>query len=105
MKKATKKMSKSVAVLVGTDRNALVYGYTNDDPRGAVTAGEIELVDARQIVYWPRETRGAFSIASNGVSHGSRVSHAAPMAILRGVVTVLLCSEAATKSIEAAPWA
>lgn len=101
---SAKKITKKRPVLVGTDRNALVFGYTSQSSDEILKSGIATIEKARQIVYWPANSRGAFSLAANGAPSGSRVSHPAPVAAVRGVVTVLDVAEAAVPSIEAGPW-
>lgn len=88
-------------VLVGTDRNVLAAGILT---RYDEEAGLATLEPGRQIVYWPRETRGAFGLAARGATAGTRVSAAAPRVELRGVTGVVQTTDAARTSIEAEPW-
>jgi|GEM_PF-2012050 len=88
-------------VLVGTDRTVLAAGV--------LTAYDVEkrtatLTEARQVLYWPREARGAFGVAARGVPSGGRVSPAVPRAEVLGVTGVLACTSEAQRSIEAEPW-
>ncbi len=73
-------------VLIGTDRTVLAAGTlaAYDAERKTAT-----LTDARQIVYWARESKGSFGVASGGVSSNARVSPALPRAELLGVTGVL----------------
>ena len=91
------------AYLVGTDRQALWFGYSEDE----VIPGNapVRLVRARQVVYWSADMRGAGGLAVTGPTRTCRIGPAVPVVVLSGVVTVMACAEAAVAAHEAAPWA
>lgn len=65
---------------------------------------EVVLVNARNCLYWSKETKGFVGLAATGPLSGSRISPAAPKLELVGVTAVLHCSEEAAKRWEDGAW-
>ncbi len=98
-KKAPKK-SPEVAVLIGTERQNLWFGYVTDASGETVT-----IKRARQVIYWSADVRGAGGLAVTGPSKSCRIGPAVSEVEARKVTTVARVSEAAIAAFEAAPWA
>lgn len=64
---------------------------------------EVELRDARMIVFWPTATKGLYGLAERGPV-GGRVSPAAKRARVKNVEHVIDCTDEARKVFEAGPW-
>lgn len=89
---------KEKAVLVTTAHRGVFFGYATE------TGGQtMKLRRARNILYWPSETKGFLGLASVGPLQGSRVGPAADIE-LRDITCVAECTEQAVKAWEAAPW-
>lgn len=91
MKKTQKE--KKLPILVTTERGVFV-GYGN--PR--ITT-EIEIYDARMVVYWPQNTHGVVGLTINAAPSGTKLSPAASKMYLTGVT---MCCEASPEA--AASW-
>ena len=92
------KSSKERAVLVTTAHRGVFFGYA-EDTDGAV----IKLRAGRNCLYWPSENKGFLGLASMGPVNGARVGPAVDLE-LRDITAVALCTEAAVKAWEKAPW-
>lgn len=93
-------MDERQAVIVGTELRNLWFGYAAD------TSGDtIVLTDARQIIYWSADVRGAGGLAVTGPSAGCRIGPAVPEVQVRRVTTVALPTPRAIAAFEEAPWA
>lgn len=86
-------------LVVSTEHRGVFFGY-GEGYAGAT----IRLERARMCVYWPAEVRGFTGLAATGPSSGSRVGPPAPAITLRGVTSVLECSEEAARLWELGPW-
>jgi len=64
----------------------------------------VKLLNARNCVYWPAETRGFLGLAFAGPPKGSKVGHAAPSITLRGVTSISECTDEAVAAWEKGPW-
>ena len=98
VKKNVKKMVER-PVLVTTAHRGVFFGYATDTD-GAV----VRLRRARNVVYWPAETRGFLGLAATGPKPGSRVGPAADIE-LRDITCVALCTPEAVQRFEEEPWA
>ena len=86
-------------VLVTTAHRGVFAGLLVED--GGDVVG---LAQARNCIYWPRETKGFLGLATTGPSSEARVGPAVEALVLRSVTAVARCSDEARKAWEAAPW-
>jgi hypothetical protein len=91
--------AKQTAVLVGTELSNLWFGYTADYSGDTIT-----LREARQVIYWSADVRGAGGLCVTGPSANCRIGPAVSTVEVRRVTTVGLVSERAVAAFEAAPW-
>ena len=66
--------------------------------------GRAELTEARNCLYWSKQTRGVLGLASQGPQRGSRIGPAVPSILLNGVTAVIEATSAARVAWEAEPW-
>lgn len=99
-KVTTKKASKEVAVLVGTELRNLWFGYATDTSKNTVI-----LHRARQVIYWSTSVKGAGGLAVTGPTADCRIGPAVSEVQARRVTTVALVSPEAVQAFEAQPWA
>jgi hypothetical protein len=86
------------AVVVTTEHRGVFFGYAAD------TAGEtINLRAARNCLYWSSGVKGFMGLAATGPDKACRVGPAADIE-LRGITSVIACTDEAVKAWEAAPW-
>lgn len=89
---------KERAVMVTTQHRGVFFGYTTE------TEGEIvKLRAGRNCLYWPSENKGFIGLASMGPVKGARVGPPANIE-LRGITSVVECTDEAVKAWESAPW-
>lgn len=88
-------------VLITTDhtKRGVFYGTLAQDDGSTVV-----LKDARNIVYWSKETRGVFGLASGGPADGSRVGPVVPEIKLTGVTAIVRCAPEAVERFKADVW-
>jgi len=98
-KKKTRKASKEVAVLVGTELRNLWFGYATDTSKDTVI-----LRRARQVIYWSASVKGAGGLAVMGPDQMCRIGPAVEKVLAHRVTTVAIVSEAAIAAFEAQPW-
>ena len=91
-----------IPVLVTTDKRGVFFGYVVESP--ASLAGEIELSDARNCIYWTTEMHGVFGLASRGPSKDCRIGPKVSWLRLSGVTSVALCTPEAAGRWEEEPW-
>lgn len=88
-----------VVVTTDRDRRGVFFGqlikYDGD---------VVELANARNAVYWSKETKGFLGLAAMGPADGSRISDPVPLVYLNGVTSITIATEAACKRWEAGPW-
>lgn len=88
-----------VALVVTTAHRGVFFGY------GVLSDNEsISLRQARMCIYWPEENHGVVGLAADGPKRGAKIGPAAPEIVLRDVTAVMVCSDAAIKAWESAPW-
>ena len=68
------------------------------------TAGTILLQQARNCLFWSKETLGFMGLAAIGPQPGSRVSPAVPEMALDGVTSVMLTTDTAKTQWELGIW-
>lgn len=95
------KTSTERAVLVTTANRGVFFGYTTT-PGAPET---IQILRARNVLYWSAETRGFLGLAAHGPASGSRIGPQAPGLAIRNVTSVADVSPEAAAKFEAAPWA
>lgn len=86
-------------VLVTTSSRGVFAGVLKSNSGDRVT-----LTEARNCIYWSRETRGFLGLAERGPQKGSRVGPAVPEIELLGVTAMTRCTPEARKAWEAQPW-
>lgn len=77
-------------VIITTEYRGVFFGYADDTSGDAVT-----LRNARNCIYWSKETGGFMGLASNGPAPGSRIGARVSQVELRKVTSVIECSETA----------
>lgn len=85
---------------------------TTDNQRRGVFGGILEsrsddivvLTNARNCIYWSKETRGVLGLAAIGPQSGSRIGPAVPKIELNGVTAVIEMTEQAQTAWESEPW-
>ena len=88
-------------VVVATDKRGVFAGVLDSYNREARVS---VLTEARQCVYWSKESGGFVGLAGRGPQKGSRVSPTAPRVELPGTHCVAQCSAEARQQWEAEPW-
>lgn len=86
-------------VLVTTRHRGVFAGVLSRQEGEVVT-----LTEARNCTFWSRPMRGFLGLAKMGPDTECRIGESVPSLILYGVTSVALCTEAARKRWEAAPW-
>jgi len=89
----------SKPLIVTTEHRGVFFGY--GEPSDQPT---IRLEKPRMVVYWSADVRSVVGLAANGPSDACKVSPAASAIILRGVTSVIECTEAATRKFEESRW-
>jgi len=91
-----------IGVVVLTKTNGVYFGYISElsipDNR------TIGLSGVRIAVYWPEATRGIVGLAATGPGSGSKITAAAPYAIIADVQTILQCTDGAINQWEKGIW-
>lgn len=90
----------SKAVIVTTKHRGIFFGYTE----AGLTDSELELTQARMIVYHSADSHGVVGCAERGPGRGARVSPSVKRLGLRDVIAVIECTETAVTNIEEEPW-
>lgn len=86
-------------VVVLTEFKEIFCGWTDD------TTGErITLRNARQAVYFSRDSHGLLGLAVNGPGKSSRIGPAVTTLECRRIVNVIECSPLAVEAWEKAQW-
>lgn len=88
------------AVLVTTEFRGVFFGYMTDAPKDST----VELMRARNCVYWSADVRGFMGLASTGPNKSCRVGPAVPKITLSKVTAVVEVSPEATKEWEKGLW-
>jgi len=91
----------SKPVLVTTDNRGVFFGYLQTDE----APHSVTLVDARNIIYWSKATKGYLGLASDGPTNASRVGPKVPSLTLYGITSVADCTPEAVAKWESGPWA
>ena len=86
-------------VVVTTEKRGVFAGVLLSE-RGAV----VQLKDARMCVYWSADVGGVVGLAAVGPSSECRITKAAPKIKLRGMVSVMDCTDEARRAWKAEPW-
>ena len=78
------------------------YCVVTTDKRGVFAGvlaeredGKAVLTEARNCIYWSKETRGFLGLAATGPMDGSRIGPPAPKTELVGVTSVTICTDEA----------
>jgi hypothetical protein len=98
-------IAKERPILVTTARRGVFFGYTTEDAEAIIARGNMTLTNARNCIYWSKETHGYHGLAAIGPQRGSRVGPAVPKLSVESITSVADCSETAIKAFEAEPWA
>jgi hypothetical protein len=86
------------AVIVTTSHRGVFFGYITDS-----AADPLPMRAARNVIYWPTETRGFLGLAANGPKNGARVGPPADIE-LKNITCVAAVSPAALKVWEKFTW-
>ena len=85
-------------VVVTTDQKGVFFGYAKD------TEGKtIRLEEARLCIYWDSACKGFMGLAVGGPTQKCRIGPAATIT-LRGITSVVECTDKAAEKWEQAPW-
>ena len=91
--------TEKMPIIVTTSHRGVFFGY------GTPTdADSIRICDARMVVYWSADVRSVVGLAATGPSAGCKVGPKAPGITLRGVTSVIECTEKAAAKFEATKW-
>ena len=101
-KRTGKAVATGTPVLVTTAHRGVFFGYYDGD--ASVPVSEITLRQARLCVMWTTDMRGVLGLATVGPSAECRVGPAVVLLTLTGVTAVAMCTVAAARAWEAAPW-
>lgn len=93
-------MSK-VPVIITTDKRGVFMGYIDEKD---ATNQTIKAEDVHMCVYWSENVKGVLGLAATGPDEKSRVTKAAPSAILHGVTGVIGITKKAEKAWLSTPW-
>lgn len=91
-------------ILITTDKRGVFFGYADEGAFDALPES-ITLKDARNCIYWSKETRGFLGLAESGPAEGSRVGPKVESLTLWGITSVADVSAAAVERWESGPWA
>jgi hypothetical protein len=83
----------SQAVIVCTDKRAVVFGYCSN-----VQARPIKLTSARMCLYWSSDVGGVFGLGEKGPTKNCKISATLSSLLLEGVTAVFTCDAAAEKA-------
>ena len=86
-------------VVVTTDKRGVFFGTISEDRGDTVV-----LTEARNCVYWSKETRGFLGLAADGPASGSKIGPAVPRITLYGVTSVSVCTDKAAAAWESGKW-
>ena len=86
-------------VLVTTDKRGVFFGRLIKNGESTVT-----LAEARNCIYWAKETKGFLGLAVTGPIGDSRIGPAVPEIELRGVTSISRCTDEAVARWKEAPW-
>lgn len=87
-------------VVVTTSHRDVWTGETEEDGE----SGKIRLSNARHIFAWDATTAGVGGLAARGPGPESRIGPPIPNILVRDVVIVMECTEAAAAAIRAQGW-
>lgn len=95
-----------LAVLITTDaeRRGVFAGYTRADGlTDIVRTGLVELLNARNCLYWHETVGGVFGLAATGPNSGCRIGALVPRLFLNGVTSVSVLTQEAEVAWRDAP--
>lgn len=90
---------KKVGLVVTTKNNGVFFGYGVPTENATIT-----LDQCRMCIYWSEETHGVVGLAGRGPQRDSKVTPAAPSAIINDITAVMNASQQAIKAWESEPW-
>ena len=90
-----------VAVMITTDKRGVFMGYINEED---ANNDPLIVENMHMCVHWSEATRGVIGLASHGPLEGSRITAAAPKALLKGITAVVHISPEAEKRWLDKPW-
>lgn len=86
-------------VLVTTEHRGVFFGIMNQDDGKTVT-----LKNARNCIYWSRDTKGFLGLAATGPGLDCRIGPSVPSIKLDKVTAIVACTDEAVKRWESEPW-
>lgn len=98
-----KAKAKEQAILVTTAHRGVFFGYTGKSPEAIIETKTVSLRAARNCIYWPSSQRGFIGLASEGPHAEAKIGPSADLT-LGDVTSVAICTNAAVKAWELAPW-
>lgn len=90
---------KMKGLLVTTIHYGVFFGYGEAKANDTIT-----LTDCRMCVYWPASVKGVLGLAVTGPLKGSRITPAAPSAIIMGVTSITEVTDEAIVNWELGLW-
>ena len=88
-------------VLITTQHRGVFFGYLNGEPEKL--PGEVQLSQARSVVYWSEDCKGFLGLADKGPSDSCRIGPAVDVT-LYDVTCVAVVTPAAVERFEGGPW-
>ena len=89
-------------VVVTTAHRGVFFGYLDENYKRGDTV--IDLIKARNVLYWPRENHGFMGLAESGPRRGARIGPAVKSIELRDITSIMECSDGVAKKFEAIAW-
>jgi len=95
---------KTIPVLVTTSHRGVFFGrVTEAQIKQQNKTKTLDLIGARNCIYWPSSNQGFLGLASMGPVSGTKIGPAADITV-HDVTCIARCTAEATKAWEAAKW-
>jgi hypothetical protein len=89
------------AVVVTTEFRGVFFGYVENDSE---LPTKVELVDARNCVYWSAQTKGVVGLAATGPNKECKIGPKVPHMTLWKITGVFQCTPEAIQNWEEGMW-
>lgn len=93
--------SNKKAVVVTTEFRGVFFGYVQNDSEAPT---RIELINARNCVYWSAQTKGVLGLAATGPNKECRIGPKVPEITLWKITGIFTCSPDAIAQWEEGMW-
>ena len=95
---------KGKPIVVTTEFRGVFFGYVDPDDKLENAPEKIEMTNARNCLYWSKDTRGVFGLAATGPTMNCRIGPSIPKFTAWKITSVMECMPEAAEKWEAAPW-